>query len=144
MTIKENKARYREKNREVLRKKGREYARKNRGRHNETRKQWRKNNPEKIKSEKLKSRFKISIEDYRGMLVSQDNCCGICSTVFDPSDDRNQPCVDHDHISKNIRGLLCRICNSGLGGFQDNGNILTRAVEWLEGRSVFVKKHSCG
>lgn len=39
--------------------------------------------------------------------------------------------IDHDHISGAVRGVLCSLCNTSLGGFQDDPARLTRAVEYL-------------
>lgn len=39
--------------------------------------------------------------------------------------------IDHDHVTGNIRGLLCNGCNKGLGLFKDDVNILQKAKEYL-------------
>lgn len=43
-------------------------------------------------------------------------------------------CVDHNHTTGFIRGILCRNCNTGLGHFKDSIRILRRAIEYLEDR----------
>jgi Recombination endonuclease VII len=56
----------------------------------------------------LKYNYGITLQDHENMLIKQDNKCGICrqqKTLF----------VDHDHKSGKVRGLLCSICNGGLG-----------------------------
>ena len=40
-------------------------------------------------------------------------------------------CIDHCHVSGEVRGLLCRPCNSALGLFQDSVKILSKAKEYL-------------
>ena len=40
--------------------------------------------------------------------------------------------VDHNHGTREIRGILCTGCNLGLGAFQDNPDRLRRAAQYLE------------
>lgn len=49
--------------------------------------------------------------------------------------------VDHCHAKGNNRGLLCSLCNMGLGAFRDNPEILRHAIKYLENDgSGFFKK----
>jgi len=41
-------------------------------------------------------------------------------------------CIDHDHETGLIRGLLCGRCNTGLGLLGDNIKALINAVEFVE------------
>ena len=41
--------------------------------------------------------------------------------------------LDHCHESGEFRGFLCHSCNSGLGKFKDDPDILMKAVAYLEG-----------
>ena len=40
-------------------------------------------------------------------------------------------CIDHDHESGEVRGLLCRYCNVGLGKFSDEVQLLVKAASYL-------------
>lgn len=40
--------------------------------------------------------------------------------------------IDHDHRTMKIRGLLCSICNRGLGYFKDSPELLRKAANYLE------------
>lgn len=40
--------------------------------------------------------------------------------------------VDHCHVAKKIRGVLCGACNSGLGMFRDSPEFLTAAIAYVE------------
>lgn len=41
-------------------------------------------------------------------------------------------CVEHNHTTGRIRGLLCNNCNRGVGLLKDNLNILKRAIIYLQ------------
>jgi hypothetical protein len=40
--------------------------------------------------------------------------------------------VDHEHVSGDIRGVLCRSCNTALGAVKDDISILIRLLAYLE------------
>jgi hypothetical protein len=59
------------------------------------------------------------------MKKSQENKCWICES-------KTSLVVDHDHSTGKVRGLLCSLCNTSLGGFKDNIESLKKAIEYLE------------
>ena len=65
--------------------------------------------------------------EYQGFLVSQGGSC-ICGTAF--SDD-NAPTVDHCHSTGKVRGLLCELCNKGIGLAKDSATVLDRLAAYL-------------
>ena len=86
-----------------------------------------------IKKDKdLQSIYGITLEEYNQMLVKQGCRCKICQKS--QGDLKRALCVDHDHITGKVRGLLCDTCNRSLGLLKDNVNILERAVKYLEGK----------
>lgn len=74
---------------------------------------------------------KITKQAYDGMYVAQNGCCVICGRH--QSEFRKRLCIDHCHKTNKIRGLLCINCNTGLGHFKDNPQILANAIEYLKG-----------
>lgn len=39
--------------------------------------------------------------------------------------------IDHDHVTKAVRGLLCEDCNIGLGRFKDDPELMAKAIEYV-------------
>ena len=78
----------------------------------------------------LKEHYGIGIADLNRMLDDQGGVCAICST--DEWGGRwNYPCVDHDHSTNVVRGLLCLMCNRGIGNFEDDRELLLAAHVYL-------------
>ncbi len=78
----------------------------------------------------LKKKYDLTIEQYDQMLEQQSGCCDICGT--DTPKHAGRFVVDHNHKTGRVRALLCSACNSGLGFFKDNPNVLRRAARYLE------------
>ena len=70
----------------------------------------------------------IRVEQYEKMFQDQNNRCAICyceeTRKNSKSDKPMRLCVDHDHEAGIVRGLLCHTCNTALGKFRDNIDIL--------------------
>lgn len=96
---------------------------------------WAQRNKDKIRSTYLKADHGITLADYVVAEVLQDGVCGICrqrnSEPHSPNGKPRRLVVDHCHVTNDIRGLLCSRCNRGLGMFQDDVEILRRAISYL-------------
>ncbi len=78
----------------------------------------------------LMHRYGISAEDADNLLVEQGGVCAICQKV--PKQELRIPWhVDHDHETGKVRGILCHSCNTALGNFNDDPEILGRALNYL-------------
>jgi len=73
--------------------------------------------------------YGITLEEKNRMIENQEGKCLICGNEFKDSKDKH---VDHCHKTNRVRGILCSHCNSGIGFFQDNVNILQKAIKYLE------------
>lgn len=74
--------------------------------------------------------YKLEPEEYAAMLNSQNNRCKICLLESDQSL-FGLLHVDHDHTTKEVRGLLCHRCNRGLGGFRDDPKLIRATLSYL-------------
>lgn len=91
-------------------------------------KRWRDNNKEKSRDTSLRYTYGIGVEQYNQMFVNQNGVCAICKNTQQSGQNLS---VDHNHGTGEIRGLLCRSCNAGLGHFYDDISKLLKAVEYL-------------
>lgn len=74
---------------------------------------------------RLRHAYGITPEQFDQMVEQQGGKCGICGG--------EEPlCVDHDHDTGAIRGLLCSRCNRAIGLLGDDLPSLTAAVTYLE------------
>ena len=62
------------------------------------------------------------------ILKSQNGCCGICGVPFLP---KERICIEHNHDTNKIRGLVHTNCNTGLR-FIENKIFLSQCLSWLE------------
>lgn len=72
----------------------------------------------------INKEYGLSPEDYDLMVESQGNACAICKEV-------KKLHVDHDHITGEVRELLCHGCNTSLGGFKDDPELLEAAADYI-------------
>jgi hypothetical protein len=77
----------------------------------------------------LKSKYSLSAEDYIKMIEQQQNKCLICENEFSKKT-FNHPCVDHNHETGKIRGILCRKCNLSIS-YIENPDFLQKALQYL-------------
>lgn len=93
-------------------------------------KRWRENNAESRRAEGRRRFYGLTPEDTASMLAAQDAACAICrSEIHDGPDGF---CVDHNHVTGEVRGLLCRKCNVLLGMASDDPSVLAAAIQYLE------------
>lgn len=87
---------------------------------------WREKSPGYMR----KYLYGLTPEDFEALLAKQGNRCAICGSDEWPGKD-NRPQVDHDHDTGEVRGILCGNCNTGLGHFKDDLQLLKVAVRYL-------------
>lgn len=134
------------------------YREKNKDRIDELRKKWTKENPDRVKKSskrwadankekissynklkydpdkqrvrKYKRLYGITIDEYNAMFEKQEGRCAICQSTDTAKGEFL--CVDHDHKTGKVRGLLCHDCNTGIGKFKDSVHLLKVTINYLE------------
>lgn len=83
-----------------------------------------------ILNDGLKRNYGITLQKYNELFQAQNGCCAICerhSTEFS-----KRLHVDHDHKTNEIRGLLCHHCNTAIGSFLEDTDLMLKAIQFLQ------------
>lgn len=83
--------------------------------------------PEDRRERNLRANYGLTIAAYEQMLKAQNSVCAICQG----DNEKEHFSVDHDHLTGNVRALLCGNCNRGLGSFQDRPELTEKATAYL-------------
>lgn len=89
------------------------------------------------KNAQLKYLYGIDLDDFNRMRQAANFRCQICG-CHESESAAGTLCVDHNHDTGKVRGLLCRACNKALGGFQDSQTILLNAANYLEVTNAII------
>lgn len=117
--------------------KQRENTKKWRDNYPEYLREWKLANPDNVKrhtrTSRLKREYGIKLADYEQLLNKQEGRCALCGTE-NPGRNLENFSVDHCHKTGKIRALLCHRCNTGLGSFKDDPDLLEKAAEYIRTR----------
>lgn len=80
--------------------------------------------PEQKRRWQIKTRYGLTVAEVEALFAAQNGCCGICRKPM------ARLHIDHDHVTGNVRGLLCHRCNIVIGGF-DDAEFRDTALAWL-------------
>lgn len=87
----------------------------------------------KARRKRVMGLYGLSPSQHRPLHIA--GACAICNVEL--TDDKRSParrCIDHDHATGRVRGVLCVLCNQGLGHFRDNPEFLSAAINYLQKR----------
>jgi len=133
---------YNERNREKRREQARAYYQNNKIARIAQSKVYYEKNKEKLRAygrergrtvgydRRLMTLYNLSKEDRQRILVIQNYKCAICGKPEGLGKDRLD--LDHNHKTGEPRGLLCGICNAGIGFLLDSVELMKKAIEYLE------------
>ena len=96
--------------------------------------EWNKANPEKqrrhLRRRDLKKKYGLTEERYELMLDEQGGGCAICGARSSGGTGNSPFPVDHNHVTGEVRGILCTGCNIKLAAL-DDPEWLAAALEYL-------------
>jgi len=92
-------------------------------------KKWSTENFSKRRNYMINYTYGITPNQYDEMLESQNHSCFICKRH--ENEFKSKLAIDHDHVTGEIRGLLCSICNKMVIGKNRDPEIFKRAYEYL-------------
>ena len=82
-----------------------------------------------LHEQRIKVMYGLTLEEYERLLALQGGRCAICEC----QPRTRRLAVDHDHVTGEVRGLLCTRCNHKLlGAARESVAILHRAAWYLE------------
>lgn len=127
----------------------RKWSKANPERDKENRRKWHKANPEKAKESvrkwkranpeeakkiarraRLISSYGLTTEEYDKLLKKQGGVCAICGRYRRESR-YGRLCVDHNHSTGEVRGLVCSLCNIAIGAVQEDLATLRKMIVYL-------------
>ncbi len=91
--------------------------------------EYRKRNPDRRAAADrnyiLKKKYNLTLEQFQDMVNAQGGLCAVCK-------ESPATCVDHNHLSGEVRQILCSRCNSSLGLMDESPARLRAAAAYLE------------
>lgn len=75
------------------------------------------------------AKYGLTEDKHKALVRSQNNVCAVCHQSCDIND---KLCIDHNHMTGIVRGLLCSRCNTGIGYFRDNAQYLMDASRYID------------
>lgn len=82
----------------------------------------------KDRHERLLKKYNLTEEQWSALITSCNNHCPACCKKFSST---RLPCVDHNHETGLVRGLLCTACNYAVGERHDEADWFARIAVYL-------------
>lgn len=123
--------RYKVNNLDKVRQSVRIYAKEHREEYKQSAKRHREKYPERWKNAWIRWKFNgFTLEDYGRMFEKQRGLCALCSL---PKEEyKKYFCIDHDHVTKKVRGLVHSYCNTIVGIVESKRELLNKAEQYLQ------------
>ena len=75
----------------------------------------------------VKRKYGLAVEEYDALVESgKCHCCG------NPFAGDKEPCIDHDHVTGKVRGVLCGHCNKMIGFAREQSVNLRMGADYID------------
>lgn len=81
----------------------------------------------------LVNKFNITDVQFSDIMNTTGSICQICGA-------QEKLCLDHNHSTGWVRGILCHNCNLALGNFKDDYRLMEKGITYLLRRLTPPKK----
>jgi len=97
-------------------------------------KKWRDKNKANKKIYDFKRNYGITQKEYNEIYLRQGGVCAICGNkeIIKINGKVKSLSIDHNHITGEIRGLLCHYCNVAIGILKEDISIFQKCIEYLK------------
>lgn len=96
-------------------------------------KTWRDANRDRIRDYQLNRLYEITLEEYRAEVERRGGQCDVCGEVPNAKGTNGMSlCVEHSHVTGEIRGYTDRDCNVMIGSAHDDPVRLAYAIVYLK------------
>lgn len=98
---------------------------------------WRSENPDTSRAVSRRSSYRkygLTASQVEDMLERQSRRCLICSALHgEASGQHRRLCIDHDHVTGKVRGMICSRCNLDVGALEalEREGRLLAAVDYI-------------
>jgi hypothetical protein len=79
------------------------------------------------KAKFLKTKYGLTYDDYHAKITENDGKCPICFDVL-----AVKPCVDHNHVTGQVRDVLCNRCNQWVGFVETRRALVAPMLAYLD------------
>ncbi len=86
-------------------------------------------NPHARRADHIKRNYGITLAQESALVEAHQGLCAVCDMSL--SEGYRNQCIDHDHKTGEIRGLLCRRCNMALGLLDESPAIVKSLHRYL-------------
>lgn len=76
-------------------------------------------------------KYGLTQQDWDQMVARQRGRCAVCPTA-EPGGRGESWHIDHDHVTGQVRGLLCQRCNLGISMLGDSPDLMRAALRYVE------------
>lgn len=81
----------------------------------------------RVRENRVKRLYGLSLADVAAMLERQERSCAVCTR---PISERTRK-IDHDHRTGTVRGLLCHACNTAIGLLRECPRTARAAADYI-------------